>query len=182
MAKKVAKKKSKVTKKKKGVARKTRRAPPRKKVAKKPSALSRFGLDSAPWTLGEGEYEGRPTIVRYRRALERFAGEPGLPTRLVVTWEFSPDARGLPDDREGDRMLELEERLLDALEPDRSAVLAFAFTHDGRHEWHFYAGDLPAVEDRMNAALADLPSMPIEVVAYEDPEWDEYRAVLESSS
>lgn len=175
-------KKTKVAKTK--VAKKaTKKKVTRKGAAKKTSgSLARFALETSPWTLGEGEHEGRPTVVRYRAALERFAGEPALPHRLVVTWEFTPDARGLPSDREGDAMLGVEERLLDALEPDRSAVLAFAFTHDGRHEWHFYAGDLLAVEDRMNAALKDEPELPIEVVAYDDPGWEEYRAVLDASA
>lgn len=133
------------------------------------------------WTLAEGSIDDRPSMVRFRPGLASVLGIAELPRRLVVVWDFGDDgASGMPDAEIAEDLELFESALLDALDPGRTAVLAFVFTHLGTREWHYYFDDLDAVSDKINDALADQPDLPIEMSAYDDPAWSELAALLSS--
>lgn len=129
------------------------------------------------WATANGSIDGRPSTVRYRPGLSSALGHPALPRRLLITWEYGDDGEsGLPSDEAA--LHAFESALHDALDRDRTAVLAFVFTHLGVREWHYYVDDLDAVSDKINDALADQPDLPIWIKAFDDPEWTELASVL----
>jgi len=133
--------------------------------------------DQDTWATANGSIDGRPSTVRYRAGLLRTLGHPELPRRMLITWEFGDDGQsGLPGDEA--ELLAFESALHDALDRDRTAVLAFVFTHLGVREWHYYVGDLELVGDKINDALASQPELPIAIKAFDDPEWAELVSVL----
>jgi hypothetical protein len=133
------------------------------------------------WTLAEGSIDGRPSMVRFRPALSQLLGHPELPKRLLITWDYGDDGEaGMPDDTTSSELKAFENALQAALDPDRTAVLACVFTHVGSREWHYYFNDIELVGDKINEALADQPDLPISIKAFDDPEWSELAAVLES--
>jgi len=139
--------------------------------------------DDDEWTLAEGSIDDRPSMVRFRPALAPVMGHEELPRRLVVTWDFGDDGEsGMPDGEIAEDLELFENALNDALDPDRVAVLAFVFTHMGVREWHYYFANIKLVTGRINDALAEQPDLPIEIRAFDDPEWTELAAVLNSVS
>lgn len=137
--------------------------------------------DRDEWTLAEGDIEGRPSVLRFRPSLSKVLGNPRLPRRLVVTWEYGDDGgTGMPDPETSEDLEIFEDALHEALDGDRTAVLAFVFTHIGVREWHYYFSDIEAVGERINEALSEQPDLPIEIKAFDDPDWNEMSAVLES--
>lgn len=135
------------------------------------------GANEDTWATANGSIDGRPSTVRYRPGLLSTLGHPELPRRLLITWEYGDDGEsGLPRDEA--KLLALERTLHDALDRERTAVLAFVFTHLGMREWHYYVGDLDIVDDKINDALADNPDLPISIKAFDDPNWTELASVL----
>ena len=129
------------------------------------------------WSTANGSIDGRPSMVRYRPGLSSTLGHPALPRRLLITWEYGDDGdSGLPKDET--ELHAFESALHAALDRDRTAVLAFVFTHLGVREWHYYVNDLDVVGDKINEALADQPDLPISIKAFDDPEWTELASVL----
>ena len=76
-------------------------------------------------------------------------------------------------------MKAFEDTLIETLDPDRLAVLAFVFTNAGSREWYFYLSDLDEVGIRIKKALAKIPQLPIELTVVHDPEWNELRQVYQ---
>lgn len=135
--------------------------------------------DDDSWTLAEGSIDGRRSILRYRAGLAGVMGHPALPRRLLITWEYGDDGEtGMPAEAIEAELAGLESRLHAALDPERTAVLAFVFTHIGAREWHYYCDDLDLVDDMINAALEDRPDLPISIKAFDDPEWLELGSLL----
>jgi hypothetical protein len=133
------------------------------------------------WTLAEGSIDGRPSMVRFRPALSKVLGHSALPKRLLVTWDYGDDGEaGMPDDTTSSELEAFESILQAALDPDRTAVLACVFTHHGLREWHYYFRDIDLLDDMINEALAEQPDLPISIKAFDDPEWTELAAVLDS--
>lgn len=137
--------------------------------------------DDDEWTLAEGSIDDRPSMVRFRPALAQAMGHSALPKRLVVVWDFGDDGdTGMPDAEIAEDLELFENALNDALDPERTAVLAFVFTHLGTREWHYYFADLEEVSEKINEALAEQPDLPIQMRAFDDPEWKELATVLNS--
>jgi hypothetical protein len=137
--------------------------------------------DDDEWTIAEGTIDGRPSMVRFRPSLSKVLGNPLLPRRLVVIWEYGDDGdSGMPDAEISEDLELFENALTEALDSDRAGVLAFVFTHLGFREWHYYFSTLNVVGERINDALSEQPDLPIELKAFDDPDWNELAAVIDS--
>ncbi len=99
-------------------------------------------------------------------------GDERYPERLVIIWEYeNGDERNMPSEDTFGEMEELEELLVQSLDPNGFAILAFVFTSAGKREWHFYVADADIVAHEVNELLADMPELPIRFEAEHDPEW-----------
>lgn len=132
------------------------------------------------WTLAEGDHDGKPSLLRFRPELKRFLGDKRYPRRLTITWAYAdPDGDDLPDNETTDLMRDFEDRVVDAIERDSLGVLAFVYTFAGDREWHIYLADAKAVGAALNDALAEMPRLPIQIEATDDPAWEELKSVLD---
>jgi hypothetical protein len=132
------------------------------------------------WNIAKGKNPERPTVLRFRPSLEAFLGDENYPRRLMIVWQFEvADATGMPTDTQSADMKDFENMLIDALDPDRLAILAFVFTSAATREWHFYLSDVSEVGIRINQALSTIPQLPIELTVEDDPNWDELRQVFQ---
>lgn len=137
-------------------------------------------VNSDAWNIAKGTNPEKPTVLRFRPSLEAFLGDKNYPRRLAITWKFEPvDTSGMPSDTQSADMKDFEYLLIEALDPDRLAILAFVFTSSGSREWHFYLSDVSEVGIRINRALANVPKLPIELNVEDDPNWDELRPVYQ---
>ena len=132
------------------------------------------------WNIAKGKNPERPTVLRFRPSLQASLGNEAYPRRLMIVWKFEPaDATGMPTDTQSADMKDFEDMLLDTLDPDRLAVLAFVYTADGSREWHFYLSDVSEVGIRINKALANIPQLPIELTVEDDPNWEELGQIFQ---
>jgi hypothetical protein len=131
------------------------------------------------WTNAEGENEGTPFLLRYRPFLKDFISTNRYTKRLMFSWQYNSEHPSLmPSDKELELMGNVENALVDSLEKDVQSVLAFSYTGQNKKEWHWYSSDLDEAEIRFNKALSKFGHFPIAIASEDDPDWNEYNAVL----
>jgi hypothetical protein len=129
-----------------------------------------------PWFLAKG----KTSMIRARQDLLPAVLGAGLNERVVVTWQCrNPLSSGLPSNTDYAEIKEFEGLIVRFLED--GALLAFVLTEDGAVNMNFYTSDTGWFVERLNEALEDKPVQPIELTAESDPDWAEYRAMLEAT-
>lgn len=129
--------------------------------------------------LSENE-DGSYTFISGRSDIDEFVKSGKMKERLEVTWTYVADEKGLPaDDHEAEVMEAVENRLRNAMEKDKLAILTGIYTGQGKRDWIFIARNTAAFGERLNDALAGLPQLPITIYAEQDPDNDEYKSLLE---
>lgn len=133
-----------------------------------------------PWFRAEGGSEDAPRMIRARQDILGLLPAPSLTTRVVVTWACrAPLNVGLPSASDYDEINDFEDSLVNFVQ--EGAVLAFVFTTSGVVEYNFYTSDSDWFVERLNKALSDKPSVPIELAAKDDPDWTEYRSLMRAA-
>ena len=132
------------------------------------------------WFLAEGEIEGQPSLMRGRKDLDALANPGSHPIRLVVTWYCEdPEPTGLPSEDDFEKVTEFEVALSSTLEDSGVAFCAFVFSYDGTVEFNYYASDLEETVKVLEAKFGEEPKLPIKLAAEEEPDWADYRAIIE---
>ncbi|WPJ96190.1 DUF695 domain-containing protein [Coraliomargarita algicola] len=139
--------------------------------------------NSDAWNIAKSKNPQQPTVLRYRPSLQKFLADENYPRKLTIIWKFAPaDDSGMPTDTQSADMKDFEELLLDVLDSDRLAILAFVYTTTGLREWNFYLSDTDEVALRINQALKSMPKLPIELHVQDDPDWEALRQVYQICS
>lgn len=126
------------------------------------------------WTSPAESEAGKTVIITGRDGLEKVQASGKYIYRLDVSWDYEPEASGMPSDANARIMEEATDALLKVFDKNTAAVMTGIYTGDGRRDWIFYCLNLKVFSSSFNNALADLPAMPLEISATEDPEWEEY--------
>jgi|InofroStandDraft_1065614.scaffolds.fasta_scaffold01473_18 hypothetical protein len=126
------------------------------------------------WTSPAESEAGKTVIITGRDGLEKVQASGKYIYRLDVSWDYEPEASGMPSDADARIMEEATDALLKVFDKNTAAVMTGIYTGDGRRDWIFYCLNLKVFSSSFNNALADLPAMPLEISATEDPEWEEY--------
>lgn len=144
--------------------------------------LKRLVNENDSWTAAEGENNGNIFLLRFRPHLQRFIETGKYDKRLIITWSYeSIDSSLLPSESDLEFMEEVENSLVEILENDVEAVLAFVYTCDNEREWNWYIKDKEETIKRLNKALSEFDKLPIELTMEEDKDWSEYKFVLEGA-
>ena len=129
--------------------------------------------------LSENE-DGTYTFISGRTNIEAFVQSGKMKERLEIVWSYKPDEKGLPaDDQEAQMMEEVGDKLREAMEKDKLAIVTGIYTGQGKREINFICRNINAFGERLNATLASYPQLPIVVNAYDDPDNEEYKELLE---
>ncbi|WP_073975894.1 DUF695 domain-containing protein [Erythrobacter donghaensis] len=134
---------------------------------------------SDQWTVASGKTESGLMIARFR------SGEPSDADRelfgklVLVRWPFEQrEGSGLPTNQAMAAMDEFEDRILEASDADRwwgSGVAVI--THEGTREWRFYTPDVDSFVQEFSAALRGLGPYPLELQAFDDPDWNGFAEI-----
>jgi len=85
---------------------------------------------------------------------------------------------GLPSTIDYDEIKSFEDTLMAFVQ--EGAVLAFVVTTNGVVEYSFYTSGGEWFIERLNEAFMDKPTVPIELAAEDDPDWTEYRSLMDA--
>lgn len=122
----------------------------------------------------ESTENDKTIIVTIRTDVDKFRDNPRFVYRVTVAWPYDGASDGMPDDPTAEMMEKVTELLADVFRKDPVGVLTEITTGDNRREWVFQTSSLGIFNKKINQALADLPMLPLEFEAEEDPHWEIY--------
>lgn len=123
--------------------------------------------------LSETE-QGEMVFVSGRDHIMEFIKSGKFKERAEIYWKYEGDAKGMPDDKTGRLMEEVQLALQKAMEKDKLAILTGVYTGANERTWVFVTRNIPAFGEMLNKALADFELLPIEIYTEKDPENEEY--------
>jgi len=124
-----------------------------------------------PWVVAERHTDAYPYLVRFRQFSEDFPRST-YPKRLNIFWSVQEaDDIGLATKQELARLHVFEDRLVEAVEHDKSSVLAAVVTGRGEREFVFFVRNPQEFIGRLSAMPQEAERYPIEIHLNEDPDW-----------
>ncbi len=127
------------------------------------------------WTCPLEDDEGHLIMVTGRSDVEKFRNNPRFTIRVEINLPYTATADGMPDNSSAEMLEKVLEALKDELRKDPVAVLTGVYTGAGVRTMVFYTLSTTIFNKKLNAALADMPLLPLEITAENDPEWFEFQ-------
>ncbi len=129
------------------------------------------------WTMMSAESADGSAVFRVRTDRPADSAIELCSTAVIVRWDYTPAAAGMPDDATRQSMDQFEDHLGDLGASEGFSYLMLVTTGFGQREWTYYTCDPNQFVDRFNALLPQQPSYPVEVVLCRDPQWDYWQDV-----
>lgn len=129
------------------------------------------------WGVSKGEYDGKIVSVRYRN-LEDAIGHTQYPYQIGVAVGFQVETEsGLPEQKDSDDLLKVEDSLIELLEKENQCVFIGALTTDNMREFIFYTGEWkPEFFDKEIASLQEkLSPYELNFMMKEDRGWSTFK-------
>jgi hypothetical protein len=140
-------------------------------------------IPDGPWSVGQGEFDDRPIIVRANTGAASRAGDSRYRHRLGVALPLrEPDEHGFPQPEESAELDAIEVKLVPALTDKGTAVLVLVITTAGMREFVFYTSEPTSVAPTLRRIQKEVGTHEIQHVLAEDPEWDVYNMFSEWTS
>lgn len=133
------------------------------------------------WTSPTEADNGALVMVTGRRDIDKFRDNPKFSIRVEITWKYDGDGSGMPDVATSILMEEVQDALSAMFAKDPVAVLTGIYTGDNRRDWVFYTLSTHIFQKKINEALEQFPTLPLEIYAENDPGWAEYSEMRELS-
>ena len=121
--------------------------------------------------IAESETNNRTIFISGRCHIDEFKESGKFPFRVEVTWHYSPDAKGMPDEKSAELMENVLIALKKAMEKDKLAILTGIYTGDDERNMIFYTRNVAAFGNKLNEALTAFEKLPISIYTDNDPEW-----------
>lgn len=133
------------------------------------------------WSYPAEAESGKTIIITGRDNVDRERLSGKYKYRINVYWDYNALPDGMPEPEEAEMMERATEAFEKELAKDKAAVMTGIYTGDGRRDWVFYTLSLFIFQKIFNRALEPLDTMPLVIEATEDPEWEEYLDMREST-
>lgn len=132
------------------------------------------------WTCPLEDDKGNRIMVTGRADVEKFRSNPRFSIRVEINLPYSATTDGMPDRASAETLDKVLESLKSELRKDPVAVLTGVYTGAGVRTMVFYTLSTHIFNKKLNQALADLPLLPLEITAENDPEWLEFQEMEEA--
>lgn len=133
------------------------------------------------WTAPAESEDGKLIMVTGRRDVDQFRNNPKFSIRVEITWKYSSDSSGMPDEVTSKLMEDVQEAMVAEFKKDPVAVLTGIYTGDGERNWVFYTLSTHIFGRKINEILAPFDLLPISIYTENDPDWEEYSQMKEIS-
>ena len=131
------------------------------------------------WTAPAIADDGRDMMVSGRSDVATFRRNPKFKIRIEIVWAYDALPNGMPCDADAETMGQATDNLLEILHKDPVAVMTGIFTGAGERTWVFYTLSTNIFQKKLNEAFADLPLLPLQITAENDPDWEAYQEMAE---
>lgn len=126
------------------------------------------------WTAPAESESGRLVMVTGRDDLDRVRATGKYTARVEVSWHYNALPDGMPETEDAKLMEQVDEALKRAFRKNTVGVITGIYTGDGQRDWIIYTYNLRVFSAVFNAALSELPVIPLKIEALDDPDWEEY--------
>ncbi len=126
----------------------------------------------------ESAQSGNLVMGTVKDNVEKFIANPRFKFRIEVSWSYSADRTGMPDETTSELMEKVQEAFETAFKKDPVAILTGVYTGEGARDLVFYTLSLHIFQRKLNEVLNPFPTLPLTFQAEEDPEWEEYKSML----
>ncbi len=129
------------------------------------------------WGVSKGEYDGKIVSLRYRN-LKDAVGHPDYPYQIGVAVGFLVETEnGLPDQKDSDELLKIEDGIVDLLEIKNQCIFVLSITTNNMREFVFYTKDWNP--EKFNKEITNLdkefPPYRFNFMMQEDRNWDTFK-------
>ena len=140
--------------------------------------MAKIKIGNNWWSAPATAENGALIIVTGRRDMDAVKATGVYNYRVEITWDYEPDAQGMPNLDVAQLMESVGDALEATLQRDPVAVIVGIYTGDGRRDWIVYTRSLHIFQRKINEALANFEQLPLRFAAYDDPDWEEYTEIL----
>lgn len=132
-----------------------------------------------PWSVGEGEHEGKTLIVRCNNGYRDCGSVAGYEHQVGVAVPLrAPDPTGLPGPEEDAQLGDLEDSICTSLEAQADSLLVAIITGSGMREFVFYTRAPDTVRQRFELLRASITSHEIQLMIQPDKDWRVYAQLV----
>ena len=121
---------------------------------------------------------GNTIIVTAFTNMAKFRSKPKYSIRVEISLPYSADSLGFPDAKDAELLETITTNFEKLLKGKNTAVLTGIYTGAGERNWMFYTFNTDIFNRFLNHALAELPLLPLRIIAENDAEWAEYDEML----
>jgi hypothetical protein len=133
------------------------------------------------WTLGQGERDGFPMIVRMANAYKDLAPLQGYDHHVIVSVHLrNPRPNGFPSSEEADDLTALELNVCRLLEADNDSLCSLVITNNGLRDFIFYSRNVDAVRKKLEDNPSVLKGFVSEIAIEPARDWEIYRTFSDS--
>ena len=138
-----------------------------------------FNIMNDWFTTPADDGNGHTIIVTGRLDVDKFRSRERNNIRVEVTMPYTPAGPlGFPDEATSELLDRATEAMQAELKGKTTAIMTGIYTGAGERNWLFYTFSTDAFGGFLNRALAELPLLPLQIYAENDPDWAEYDEML----
>lgn len=137
--------------------------------------MAKLKISDEWWTAPAEGDNGELILVTGRRNMDEIMASKIFNDRIEVTWNYAPQANGLPDESTSKLMEQVHDALRAEFDKDPVAIMTGIYTGAGERNWIFYTRSINIFGRKLNEILAPFELLPLSIYAEKDPEWNEYR-------
>lgn len=136
--------------------------------------MAKMTISNEWWTAPAVAENGQTIMVTGRSGMQNVRNTGKYRFRITISYPYDADSVGMPTTKQGQILNDVTEALTACFSADPVAINTGIYTGAGRRDWVFYTMSLHIFQKKLNQALAELPLLPLEFEADEDPQWAEY--------
>ena len=131
------------------------------------------------WSVGRGEFEGKPIFTRFNEGLAPLAGRPEFAKQIGVAVPLNDPTRdGLPQGAEFGQLNEIEDLLERRLTDQNKSLYAGAITTNAMREFVLYTSDADEAVLKIRELAQHVAHHKLQWVINDDPEWRVFKKYL----
>lgn len=129
-----------------------------------------------PWSVSDGEYNGKLMIVRFNGGYKQYRRIAGYDHQVGIAIPLrAAEPSGLPSPEEDMQLGEIEDAICASLEEHIESLFVAIITTNGMREFVFYTSSLPGVKRRFEQLRAGITTThEIQLTLQPDEDWSVY--------
>jgi hypothetical protein len=131
-----------------------------------------------PWTVGQGENDGKVMIVRFNSGYKGFAPIPSYEYQAGIAVPLlAPESNGLPSSGENAELGGIEDTICASLEQEAQSLFVASITTCGMKEFVFYTRAPENVKQRFQNLQRSITTHDIQLMIQPDKNWEVYETI-----